>query len=309
MAVGFQRRNIGRLVDLGNTAAGTEAYVDYGASPIAMAGMPQADSAPTDAAPAQGYDVASGGADGMQRAEAAAAQLIAAAEAQRKAAGNPLNRILSGVGGVIGAPFAFLDAALNGGDMSQVTAPFRPQQTADQRFAQTQLAIQDSLAKIRENYAQMGASQASAISAATKSRADMVDETYSALANLATNANDPTNPNQDPRLVYAEGLLNLMQHPVYGSIINELGLNRRQWTPTLARELAYGKDVVSRLDSKDKPVVVNTSENGVSTILDPRTLQPKLVIQQGNVSAPTVSGSTPPPAQIPPPPPGFVLEN
>lgn len=161
MAVNFQRRNIGRLADMPTfNGNGTEAYVDYGAAPIAQANNEPA-PAPSEGEVTPAAVASARG--GMASAEQAAAQLLAAAEAQRKSAGSPLNRVLSGVGGVIGAPFAFLDAALNGGDMTQVTAPFRPQQSANQRYAQTVMAIQDNLAKIRENYAQMGSANAAAL--------------------------------------------------------------------------------------------------------------------------------------------------
>lgn len=100
---------------------------------------------------------------GVGAAEAAAAELIAAAEKQRQLAGNPLHRGLSVLGGVIGAPFNFLGAALGGGDMTDVTAPFRPQQQADMRFQQMRMGIEDKLADIRKDYASMDNSRAAAM--------------------------------------------------------------------------------------------------------------------------------------------------
>lgn len=97
---------------------------------------------------------------GGRPVETAAAELIAAAEKQRQLAGKPLYRGLSALGGIIGAPFSFLGAALGGGDMTDVTAPFRPQQQADMRFRQTQMDVERKLAKVREEYASVRASSA-----------------------------------------------------------------------------------------------------------------------------------------------------
>lgn len=163
-------------------ADGTTAYRDYVANPIAEATLAPESAAltgevlPPEAAPQ----------DNVAKAEAAAAALIAAAEKQRKAAGNPLNRVLSAVGGIIGAPINFLDAALGGGDMTQVTAPFRPQQNADLRFQQTVMGIQDSLAKIRENDAQMRASNAQALRTGLQTSRDEEKEAYNSLGQVTS---------------------------------------------------------------------------------------------------------------------------
>ena len=213
MAVGFQRRNIGRLAELTNAGDGTSAYVDYGAAPIADATAAPDTPAEPAPAPAQGEVLpADPAADGMARAEQAAQMLIKAAEAQRKGAGNPLNRVLSAVGGVVGAPFAFLDAALGGGDMQQVTAPFRPQQAANQRYAMTMLNIQDNLAKIRENYAQMGSANSTALKTALASRREAQDAAFTDFGRWAAGLLyvDPAQREQVAR----EGLPMLIQrHP------------------------------------------------------------------------------------------------
>lgn len=67
------------------------------------------------------------------RAAAALAAMEAQAERQRKAAKNPLNVLGSIVGGVVGLPFAFLENAVGGGQ-NDLTAPFRPNQTAESRY-------------------------------------------------------------------------------------------------------------------------------------------------------------------------------
>lgn len=165
-------------------ADGTAAYRDYVTNPIAMA-MEDSSSAPLtgEVLPPENSEAPQ---DNVARAEAAAAALIEAADKQRKAAGNPLNRVLSAVGGVIGAPINFLDAALGGGDMTQVTAPFRPQQNADLRFQQTVMGIQDTLSKIRENDAQMRASNASAIRTGLQTNRDEEKEAYNSLGQISS---------------------------------------------------------------------------------------------------------------------------
>lgn len=165
-------------------ADGTAAYRDYVTNPIAMA-MQDNSSAPSTGEVLP-REQSAGPQDRVAQAEAAAAALIEAADKQRKAAGNPLNRVLSAVGGVIGAPINFLDAALGGGDMTQVTAPFRPQQNADLRFQQTVMGIQDSLAKIRENDAQMRASNASAVKTGLQTDREEKQAAYDALGQVSS---------------------------------------------------------------------------------------------------------------------------
>lgn len=177
MAVQFQRRNQGVLAELPDySQVGQSAYIDYGATPVGQETM---------AGPLQGEVLPPEGSTDVSRAEQAAAQLIAAAEAQRSRAGQPLNRILSGIGGVIGAPFNFLGAALGGGDMQTVTAPFRPQQTADQRFQQTLLGIQDTMAGIRAESARTQASLASAANSAADTEREARQASGNELAQVA----------------------------------------------------------------------------------------------------------------------------
>jgi hypothetical protein len=177
MAVQFQRRNVGALMDLPTFEdVGVSAYQDFtdGGQVPALMEEPMQEVLP----PESESDVAA--------AENAAAQLIAAAEKQRAAAGNPLNRGLSVLGGIIGAPFNFLGAALGGGDMSAVTAPFRPQQQADMRFQQTRMGIEDKLAEIRKDYASMESSRAGAVRQALGTDRDEKQAGYDTLGQLAS---------------------------------------------------------------------------------------------------------------------------
>jgi hypothetical protein len=177
MAVQFQRRNVGALMELPTfDDVGVSAYQDFtqGGQPPALMEEPMQEILP----PQSESQVAA--------AEDAAAQLIAAAEKQRAAAGNPLNRGLSILGGVIGAPFNFLGAALGGGDMSAVTAPFRPQQQADMRFQQTRMGIEDKLAEIRKDYAGMENSRAGALRQALGANREQEAAGYDTLGQLTS---------------------------------------------------------------------------------------------------------------------------
>ena len=279
MAVGFQRRNVGRLIDVANMGDGTEAYVDYGQAPIAQA---------TSAEPVEGEVLPpesppSNAQNDMDRAEQAASDLISAAARQRDLAGNPLHRVLSGVGGVIGAPFAFIDAALGGGDMTRVTAPFRPKQMAEDRFNQTVLAIQDSLSKVRENYAQTAASNAQALRAGLTSSREEEQAGRDSLGMLTSSMlyMDPAArrqrlpalaalarryPSLEPEI---QELINTgfdnASLAALGSMSSDEGARKR------ANDFLYGRDVTPSQEAivitsnrpGDAPVVIDRSTNGV----------------------------------------------
>lgn len=298
----FQRRNTGVLADLPE--------FEQGGAPLpAVSIMPPMAEAMTEQ---ELLPAAAAGAAPMtdsQRAEAAAAELIAAAEKQRQQAGSPLNRVLSAVGGVIGAPLTFLDAALTGGDMRQVTAPFRPQQTANEQFQQRVLGIQDSLAKIRENAAQTQASLASAMNSGLKSRTDIADGFNASLSNLAVNASRAESMGGDPQQVWANGLAYLSRNPVYGGMVREMGYDQTPWSRTLAAELATSEKGAARIDKAMEPRVVNLAPGGTGVVFsDQYSTEPSGYFQQGTGympmggPAPAGNGGTPPL------PPGFVLE-
>lgn len=192
MAVGFQRRNVGRLTDL-DMGGGTEAFRDFVENPIALA-MADQTATPSNApaAPVEGEvlppEAAQGGSPiNLSSAEQAAQFLIQQAEKQRAAAGNPLNRGLSILGGVLGAPVNILDGILSGGDMSRVTAPFRPQQNADSRFFETVMGINSTLADVRKQYAQIGASNASAVASAMQSQREQDAAGWADLGRFSAN--------------------------------------------------------------------------------------------------------------------------
>jgi hypothetical protein len=250
MAVGFQRRNRGVLMDLPQFGGdGTEAYVDYAGSAVAdaTAEAPAEEEAPVRPARGEVLPALSGPEADLARTEAAARALIEQADRQRKAAGNPLNRILSGIGGVINAPFAFLDAAFSGGDMSQVTAPFRPQQNADMRFQKTVLGIQDTLSKIRENYAQMGASNASAIRTGLQTSRDEEQAAYNTLGQTTSAMlyMDPTARRQRLPTLIALARRYGERYPGFADSVQEI-INNGFDNATLANYAAMSTDEGAR---------------------------------------------------------------
>ena len=241
----FERRNVGVLADLPEFEQGGAPLPAINLMPPMQEAMAEE---PTRAAPQ-----AQGPLTDTQRAEMAAAELIAAAEKNRQQAGTPLNRVLSAVGGVIGAPLNFLGAALEGGDMRQVTAPFRPQQTANEQFQQRVLGIQDSLAKIRENAAQAAAAAASTAGTNAKSVRDALfdGDKFAAgvkdrLAFAAGNiAGEPDRNMRDA--MWADVLAGYANDPMASSVIQQYGLNR-PWSDNLPRILSQSKDTAARLD-------------------------------------------------------------
>lgn len=274
---------------------GTEAYVDYTRAPMAMA---MADNAsgelpPVGTAPAgvpDAYQSVQGevlppAAITPEYAAAAREALAAeqkAAERQKQLANNPLHRGLGILGGIIGAPLNFVGAALGGGDMTEVTAPFRPGQTAQQRYDAVMGDIATRRLNLEKVIAATNYTNTQIAGKLTEDRAKLIGDVHSNLANLAMNASAAAqaDPSVDPKLLYLEGLLGQMDNPVYGPIIKELGLNARPWTPNLARELATSKDDVTRLDAMGKPKEVLGSEWKMDRLAAARMVYPNLSVEQ-----------------------------
>lgn len=275
----FERRNVGVLADLPE--------FEQGGAPLpAMNLMPPMQEAmaeePTRAAPQ-----AQGPLTDTQRAEMAAAELIAAAEKNRQQAGTPLNRALSVVGGVIGAPLNFLGAALEGGDMRQVTAPFRPQQTANEQFQQRVLGIQDSLAKIRENAAQTQAAMAQTAGTNAKSVRDALFDGDKFAAGvrdrLAFAAGNIAGETADPNMraaMWNDVLAGYANDPMASSVIQQYGLSR-PWSDNLPRILSQSKDTAARLDPR-----FNNLTDGGSLVVS-NSLTGQVIGSQSQGSPPT----------------------
>lgn len=308
MAVNFQRRNVGVLAD-GPTFedVGQSAYVDYGAAaPAAI--IRQETAAPVEeAAPAALAGPMTPEAmavyEAAQRAYLERAAI--AAERQRRSAGNPLNVVGSVLSGIVGTPFSLLENAIGGGQ-NDLTAPFTPKQNAQDRYTAAMANIGTQKLALAQKMDGMRASQTEAMRAALTDRSKVLGETYDIAANLAQNAKGAA----DPAATYSQGLANLLQDPVYGPVARSVGLDKMAYTADLARTLARGKDVTSRLDESGGVMFGSITENGTGVIYD-KDGNVKQMIQYGNAGpagAPPPVSPQAPAAELPPLPPGFQLE-
>lgn len=298
MAVGFQRRNVGRLTDL-SMGGGTEAFRDFVENPIALA-MADQTSTPSNAPatpvegevlPPEAAQPTNASTTTLAGAEAAAQQLIAMAEKQRAAAGNPLNRGLSFLGGILGAPINILDGILSGGDMSRVTAPFRPQQNANQQFLQTVMGINDTLGGIRREYAQIGASNASALASALKTDDERKNGVRGKIGWLALNSLYGEN-DQARQQMFENGIQAMLQGPD-GEFLRQMGYDRLPWNlQTAARLIAEtgDKDLNAAYAKLANPEITQIQDGsvGIQRGLDGQTR----FYYQGQ-------------SEVPPPPSGF----
>ena len=298
----FQRRNVGVLADLPEFVQGGAPMPDMSLlSPMqeAMFGGSDLVALANRAAGGAAAPASQGVADPIT--EEIARQAIADADKYRKQAGTPLNRVLSAVGGVVGAPLNFLNAALGGGDMRQVTAPFRPQQTADRQYQRQVLGIQDTLADIRKNAAQLQASQAQTAGTNAKAVRDaLVDDNKfrdGIRDNVAFAAQTIRATETDPvrkELLWNDVLAGYDQNPAARSALQQMGLYR-SWSDNLPTVLSQTKDTAARLD----PRVLNIAPGGTGVVFsDQSSTSPSGFVQQGTGFVPM--GGAAPPASGPP---------
>ena len=310
MAVNFQRRNIGVLADTPTfDDVGRSAYVDYAAaaqaaeSPAAMReAVSEADAAPTaPAAPSVVTPETLAAYDQAQQAFLAAQ--TAAAERQKRSAMNPINRIGSILGGVVGAPFALLENAIGGGD-NDLTRPFEPKQNAQERYSSAVANISKQKLGLEQQMAGLRGGLAQAMTAQLTDRGKLVDETHERLSILALNVeNDP-----NPQMAFERGKNRLMANPLYAPVMQELGYDEQPWYKGLAAELAQGKDVQSRIDTRNKITTTTLPYQSTAIQTDQYGKIVNVVQQDGSTSAPVVSPNPTPEAKLPPIPDGFQLE-
>jgi hypothetical protein len=153
-------------------------------------------------------------------------------------AGNPLNRVLSGITGIVGAPVKLLDNAIGGGNWD-VTEPFRPKESAKNIADQRILAMAGQRAGFEENLAQMRSARATALKTAlTDSRKDQ-EEALARVAGLAaeTVRGDPQAWQQN----WQAGLTELVQA---NPSLAPLARNWTNFNPALAGRLvgSYGNE-------------------------------------------------------------------
>lgn len=307
MAVNFQRRNIGVLADTPTFEdVGRSAYVDYGVAPqdvpaVMREAVAEADAAPVDAAPVAPPTGAQTP-EAMAQYEAAQRAFLerAAIDAERKAkaAGNPLNVI----GGVLGTPIKLLGNILGG--QNDLTSAFTPNQNAQGPLAQAKANIaaqQLALAQKMDGYQ---SSLTTAMTNALTDRGKLVDETHERLSILALNVeNDP-----NPQMAFERGKNRLMANPLYAPVMQELGYDEQPWYKGLAAELAQGKDVQGRIDTRNKITTTTLPYQSTAIQTDQYGKIVNVVQQDGSTSAPVVSPNPTPEAKLPPIPAGFQLE-
>lgn len=291
----FQRRNVGVLAELPGFVQGDAPLPDMSLlSPMqeAMFGGSDLVALANRAAGGAAAPASQGVADPIT--EEIARQAIADADKYRKQAGTPLNRVLSAVGGVVGAPLNFLNAALGGGDMRQVTAPFRPQQTADRQYQRQVLGIQDTLADIRKNAAQLQASQAQTAGTNAKAVRDaLVDDNKfrdGIRDNVAFAAQTIRATETDPvrkELLWNDVLAGYDQNPAARSALQQMGLYR-SWSDNLPTVLSQSKDTTARLD----PQFNNVTDGGALVVSDSLTGRVLGSQSQGG-PAPAAAGGAP----------------
>jgi hypothetical protein len=266
MGVNFQRRNIGVLADIPTFEdVGRSSYTDYvaeGARARPSSVMPAA----VKQAEVQKTPALAGPQTPEAMAQYEAAQLAALQQAeeaawrQRQSVKNPLNVVGNAISAVVGTPFRLLENAIGGGN-NDLAAPFRPNATAQDRYKSTLADISTAKLGLTQTMDSLRANQTQAMTNLLTDQSKRMGETYDLFANLAANAKGAA----DPAATYAQGAANLMQDPVYGPLAKSIGLDRMAYTPDLARTLARGKDVTTRLDEMGKPSfgVVTKDSTGV----------------------------------------------
>lgn len=170
-------------------------------------------------------------------------------EKQRLAAGKPLNRILSGVQGVLGLPMRLVENVLDG-ENNDLTAPFRPQSTAN-TVAQERLAM---IAKMRaETLSKLDQAKSSRLSvlknALTDSRAANQDM-FNRVANLAIQAKLGDDPKAQAQFFNQNADNLLKTHPEIASLLPGFGPREFSSTQNLDQYLtsliSYGDDATQR---------------------------------------------------------------
>lgn len=323
MATRFQRRNAAPiLLDIPTfDEVGQSAYVDYTQSPVAMAmaaDEPDEELLPAESAPAAPAPAAAPNGPVpvppaiispeayQERAMADIRRMEALAERQRQSARNPLNVAGSILGGVVGLPFALLENAIGGGQ-NDLTAPFRPNQNAQERYQAALSAIGQRRAEVETTIAGMRASQAQAINTALTSQADRMSDARERAAILARNAG----MSSDPQGVYAAGIQDMLADPVLGPTARQMGLAGIPWSQDLAYRLSTSDDTVNRLDASRRLVPVTVNPNGVAVMFDPVTGLPVTVVNQGEVTQAMFTPPQPPAGNTGPQPdrqPGEITE-
>lgn len=292
--VNFQRRNMGVLADTPNFQdEGQSAYVDFttsegGAPRVMREAVAEADAAP--AAPTGGAQTP----EAMAEYEAAQRAYLARAEEaalrQRQSVKNPLNVVGNAISAVVGTPFRLLENAVGGGN-NDLAAPFRPNQTAQDRLQAKLADISTAKLGLAQKMDAYQTGLAKALDDKLTNKGERVQEVQSQLTVAAHNAKILKAQGKDPMMAFERSKNFLMANPVSRAVMQELGYDEMPWYDGLAAELAQGKDAVTRLDDSSK--VSNNVLPYLSTMAQTDAYGKLVgVIQQdGSVSKPEVSSN------------------
>jgi|688.fasta_scaffold11618_9 hypothetical protein len=306
MAVNFQRRNIGVLADTPTFEdVGRSSYVDYAAeatrarpSSVMPAAVKQAEVEKTPAL--------AGPLTPEAMAQYEAAQLAALKQAeeaalrQRNSVKNPLNVVGNAISAVVGTPFRLLENAIGGGN-NDLAAPFRPNQTAQDRYQSTLADISTAKLGLTQTMDGLRANQTQAITNALTNKGERVQGIQNQLAIAARNAAILKAQGKDPQMAFERSKNFLMANPVAASVMQELGYDEMPWYDGLAAELSQSKDAVTRLDDSSKVKTTVLPYQSTAALTDEFGTLIGVMQQDGSISKPEVSSSpqTPPATELP----------
>ena len=304
MAVNFQRRNIGVLADIPTFEdVGRSAYTDYAAefrrTPASVV-MPAA----VKAAEVQKTPALAGPQTPEAMAQYEAAQLAALKQAeeaalrQRNSVKNPLNVVGNAISAVVGTPFRLLENAIGGGN-NDLAAPFRPNQTAQDRYKSKLAEISTAKLGLTQMMDGLRANQAQAMTNALTKQSEQLSDLNDDLATMARNARLLQAQGKDPFMAFERMKDRMMADPVRGPLMQKFGYDEMPWYEGLDAELARGKDAVERLDKTSKVSNVVIPQNGTVLQTDEFGNRVGIILQDGSLAAPVVSPNPTTPTELP----------
>lgn len=304
MSVSFQRRNIGVLADTPNFEdVGRSAYTDYaanGARASAASVMPAA----VKAAEVEKTPALAGPMTPEAMAQYEAAQLAALKQAeeaalrQRNSVKNPLNVVGNAISAVVGTPFRLLENAIGGGN-NDLAAPFRPNQTAQDRYQSKLADISTAKLGLTQTMDGLRANQTQAMTNALTKQSEQLSDLNNDLATMARNARLLQAQGKDPYMAWERMKDRAMVDPVRGPLMQKYGYDEMPWYEGLDAELARGKDAVERLDKTSKVSNVVIPQNGTVLQTDEFGNRVGIILQDGSLAAPVVSPNPTTPTELP----------
>lgn len=164
-------------------------------------------------------------------------------------AGNPLNRVLSGITGVIGAPLKLADNALGGANWD-ITEPFRPKQTAKEIADQRILALADQRAGFEKDYASGRAERARLMGTLATNQREADQGVYNSVANFALMAATGSDPVAKAQFINNNVAELVKRNPRVGELIPGIGpqdfQNPEEVDQFIAKLVAFGDDATQK---------------------------------------------------------------